>query len=556
MGLSLHPERLKRYKDIARLLFKYGRKDLVNRAGLEDALETEALDAEPHGDEPVELARDLEKMGPAFVKLGQLLSTRADLLPAPYLDALSRLQDDLEPFSYAEVERIIQEDFGMRVSKGFASFEAEPVAAASLGQVHRAQLRDGRDVAVKIQRPDVRERLAEDLATMDDIAGFLDKHTSAGPQFDFTQIVHEFRRTLTQELDYRREAQNLLRIADNLADFPRIVVPRPIGDYSSARVLTMELVKGRKVTDLTPLTRQEIDGDGLASELFRAYLHQILINGFFHADPHPGNVFLTDDGRVALLDLGMVSRLSPARQDQLLKLLLAVADGNGDRAAELALQIGEVVGEPDEAHLRRDVQELVSSHHEAPLAQVEVGRVMMELSRISGKNGIRLPPELTMLGKTLLNLDQVGRSLSPDFDVNGALRDESAQLMQRRMRKSMDPSNLYAAALETKDFVEQLPGRVNRLLDAATNSQLRLKVEVIDEGGIIGGLQKVANRITLGLLLASLIIGAALLMRVETTFRILGYPAFAMIFFLVAAAGGMWLAVNIVRSDLPQKRRR
>ncbi|HXG54035.1 MAG TPA: AarF/ABC1/UbiB kinase family protein [Vicinamibacterales bacterium] len=556
MGLSLHPERLKRYKDIARLLFKYGRKDLVNRAGLEDALEAEALDAEPYGDDPVELARDLEKMGPAFVKLGQLLSTRADLLPGPYLDALSRLQDNLEPFSYAEVERIIHEDFGMRISKGFASFEADPVGAASLGQVHRATLRDGRELAVKIQRPDVREQLAGDLATMDDIAAVLDKHTSAGPQFDFTQIVHEFRRTILQELDYRREAQNLLRIADNLADFPRIVVPRPVDDYSSARVLTMELVKGRKITDLTPLMRQEIDGDGLASELFRAYLHQILINGFFHADPHPGNVFLTDDGKVALLDLGMVSRLSPARQDELLKLLLAVADGNGDRAADLALQIGEVIGEIDETHLRRDVQDLASTYHEAPLAQVQVGRVMMELTRISGRHGIRLPSELTMLGKTLLNLDQVGRSLSPDFDVNGALREEASALMQRRMRKSMDPSNLYAAALETKDFVEQLPARVNKLLDAATNNQLRLKVELIDEGGIIGGLQKVANRITLGLLLASLIIGAALLMRVEISFRILGYPAFAMTFFLVAAAGGMWLAVNIVRSDLPQKRRR
>ncbi len=556
MGLSLSPSRLKRYKDIARLLYKYGRSDLVNRVGLEEALEGEPLLATDEHSDPRELAQDLEKLGPAFVKLGQVLSTRADLLPPAYLEALSRLQDNLEPFSFAEVERIIQEDFGMRLSKGFASFEAEPVAAASLGQVHRAQLRDAREVAVKVQRPNIRERMAEDLSTMEDIAEFLDRHTSAGPQFDFTQIVHEFRRALVQELDYQREAQNLVRIADNLRDFPRIVVPRPIEDYTSGRVLTMELVKGRKVTSLTPLTRQAIDADGIALELFRAYLHQIIVNGFFHADPHPGNVFLTDDDRVALLDLGLVSRLTPQRQDQLLKLLLAISEANGERATTLAMQMGEVRGEVDQARLLRDVQELLTTYHDAPPEKVQAGRVMMELARISGAHGLRLPTELTMLGKTLLHLDVVGRALSPHFDVNGALRREAADLMQRRMQHSVSASNIYAAALEAKEFAEQLPGRVNRLLDAATNNELRFNVELIDEGAIIEGLQKVANRITLGLLLASLIVGAALLMRVETNFRILGYPAFAMMFFLVAATGAMWLAVSILRSDLPQKRNR
>ena len=555
MGLSLHPKRLGRYKDIARLLFKYGRKDLVSRAGLDDALEAEALDADDKSD-PEQLAADLERLGPAFVKLGQLLSTRADLLPAPYLDALSRLQDSLDPFSFAEVEQIVQDELGFRLSKGFASFDPEPVAAASLGQVHRAQLRDGREVAVKVQRPNIREKMAEDLATIEDIADFLDKHTSAGPQFNFTQMVHEFRRAVTLELDYRREASNLDRVADNLSDFPRIVVPRPIDDYTSSRVLTMELVKGQKVTSITPLMRQDIDGPGLATELFRAYLHQIIVNGFFHADPHPGNVFLTDDGRIALLDLGMVSRLTQSRQEQLLKLLLAVSEADGDRATALALEMGECVVEVNADNLKRDVQELLGAYLDAPLAQVQVGRAMMELTRIAGQHGVRLPSEMTMLGKTLLNLDQVGRALDPDFDVNAALQNEGPQLMQQRMRQTVRASSFYATALETKEFMEQLPGRVNKLLDAATNNHLKLNVDLIDEGAIMGGLQKVANRITLGLLLASLIIGAAMLMRVETSFRILGYPAFAMFFFLIAACGAIWLAITIIRSDQPQHRTR
>ena len=553
MGLSLHPERLRRYKDIARLLFKYGRKDLVTRAGLDDALDGDVLSTD-HKDEPEQLATDLENMGPAFVKLGQLLSTRADLLPAPYLDALSRLQDSLEPFSFAEVEQIVQDELGIRLSKGFASFDPEPVAAASLGQVHHAQLRGGREVAVKVQRPGIREAMAEDLATLEDIAGFLDKHTAAGPQFNFTQMVHEFRRALTQELDYRREANNLDRVAENLVDFPRIIVPRPVDDYTSSRVLTMDLVKGQKVTSITPLLRQDIDGPGLADELFRAYLHQIIINGFFHADPHPGNVFLTDDGRIALLDLGMVSRLTPGRQEQLLKLLLAVSEADGDKTTKLALEMGDIVGKVDEAALKRDVQELLGAYLDAPLAQVHVGRAMMELTRLAGRHGVRMPSEMTMLGKTLLNLDEVGRALDPNFDVNAALRDEAPDLMQRRMRKTVRASNLYTTALETKEFMEQLPGRVNKLLDAATNNHLKLNVDLIDEGAIMGGLQKVANRITLGLLLAALIVGAAMLMRVETPFRILGYPAFAMFFFLIAAFGAIWLAITILRSDEPVRK--
>jgi ubiquinone biosynthesis protein len=384
---------------------------------------------------------------------------------------------------------------------------------------------------------------------MEDIADFLDRHTSAGRQFEFVEMVREFRRTLAQELDYRREAQNLVRLADNLSAFTRIVIPRPVSGYSTSRVLTMSFITGRKITDITPLVRQDIDGMALAQELFRAYLHQIIIDGFFHADPHPGNVFLTDDGRIALIDLGMVSRLSPARQDQLLKLLLAISEGDADRATALAVQVGQARDDLDEPGLRRTVQGLVSGYQDLSLKELQIGRVVLEISGAAGQYGIRLPSELTLLGKTLLNLDQVGRTLAPAFDVNAALRREGPELMQQRMRQSISTANVFAAALEAKEFVEQLPGRVNRLLDAVGRNDVKLKIEVIDEGAVIHGLQKVANRITLGLLLAALIVGAAMLMRVDTPFRLFGYPGFAMVFFLAAAGGAMWLAVNILSSD-------
>ena len=556
MALSLRPNRLKRYKNLARLLIKYGRSDIVQHAGLDEALAEETLGPDTTTNDPEGLARELEGLGPAFVKLGQLLSSRSDLLPPAYLEALGRLQDKVEPFSFGDVERVVQQELGVRLSKGFAFFESEPLAAASLGQVHRAALRDGRELAVKVQRPDIRERVADDLGVMEDIAEFVDRHTETGRQFDFVEMVHEFRRTLLQELDYRREAQNMVRLAANLAAFRNIIIPRPVDDYTTSRVLAMEFVVGRKITSMTPLMRQDIDGPRLATDLFRAYLHQIIIDGFFHADPHPGNVFLTEDGRIALLDLGMVSRLAPARQDQLLKLLFAVGDGNGDRAASIALEIGEPRGRVDEMALRRQVQELVQHYQDAPIEQVQVGRVMLEIARTAGQHGIKLPSELTLLGKTLLNLDQVGRTLAPDFDVNRALREEAANLMQQRMWQGTSAGGIFTAALEAKEFIEHLPGRINKVLDAVTNNDVKLNVELIDEDALIEGLQKIANRITLGLLLASLILGAALLMRVETRFRLFGYPGFAMLFFLVAAGGALWLAFTILTSDRTAKRPR
>ncbi|MBV9774734.1 MAG: AarF/ABC1/UbiB kinase family protein, partial [Gemmatimonadetes bacterium] len=333
MAISLRPEHLKRYVELGRLLVKYGRADLVRDAGLDEALGDEPAALAPeHASAPEELARDLERLGPTYIKLGQLLSTRADLLPPQYVEALSRLQDDVAPFPFEEVERIVTSELGVRISKAFASFDPEPLAAASLGQVHRATLRDGQEVAVKVQRPGIREQIVEDLDALGDIAEFLDRHTEAGRKYGAEGVLIEFRRTLISELDYRAEAQNLRTLRDNLDGFPSIVIPGPVADYTTSRVLTMEYVPGRKVTQLSGVARTELDGNALAEELFRAYLKQILVDGFFHADPHPGNVFITPDRRIGLIDVGMVGRAAPEMQDRLLKLLLAVSEGRGEEA--------------------------------------------------------------------------------------------------------------------------------------------------------------------------------------------------------------------------------
>jgi len=531
------------------LLIKYGRSDLISVAGLEGSVVPDEIAAESEAAPAEDLAKDLEKLGPTFIKLGQLLSTRADLLPGPYLEALTRLQDHIEPFPYEEVERIVSGELGVRISKAFADFDPAPLAAASLAQVHKAHMRDGRAVVVKVQRPDIRDLIVGDLEALGEIAHFLDQHTELGRRYEFDNMLVNLRKSILHELDFTVEANNLHTIAENLAEFENIVIPEPVDDFTTTRVLTMEFISGKKITGINPLRLLEIDGALLADELWSAYLKQFLVDGIFHADPHPGNVFLTDDDRIALLDLGMVGRVTRTFQDNLLRLLLAISEGRGEMAAEAAIRMGEAKEGFDRASFERRITDLVADNSDAVLSRMNAGRVTLDITRISADSWFRLPAEFTMIAKALLNLDNVVYTLDPHFNPNAIIRDRANEILQRNILKSVAPANLLSGVVDLKEFAEKLPTRVNRILDAAGNNELRFKVDAIDEKVIVEGLQKVANRITLGLVVAALIVGAAMLMRVETSFRIFGYPGLAMIFFLLAAAAGLILAFNILFYD-------
>ena len=427
MGISLKPSHLPRYGEIATLLLKHG------RSGLPDEATATREDAE-------RLVDDLEARGPTYIKLGQLLSTRADLLPPVYLEALARLQDDTEPFGFADVERIVEAEIGARLSKAFSTFDHKPLASASLAQVHRAALRDGRPVAVKVQRPDVCDRVEEDMAVIAELAAFVDKHTKAGRRYGFGDMVEEFRSSLLDELDYRNEAANLGLLNEHLADYDKIVVPLPVNDYSTERVLTMELVDGRNVGSLGPLALLDVDGRELADQLFRAYLDQILVHGFVHADPHPGNVLLTEDGRLALLDLGMVTRVSSEMQNDLLRLLPAIGEGHGADAADVMVEMGTPGADFDPEAFRDKIVQLVDRYAGATVGDIQAGRVVGEVARIAGESDLRPPRQLTMLAKALLNLDEVARRLDPSFDPNEAIRDHVAHVVRRRMLRARRPA--------------------------------------------------------------------------------------------------------------------
>lgn len=550
MKLSAHY--LKRYKDLAFLFLKYNQPGLKSKFTQAEASEQIKANGQRQAEE---LPRDLERLGPTFVKLGQLLSSRPDLLPPQYLKPLTRLQDRVRPFPYAEVEFIVENELGTRINKAFSAFEPKPLAAASLGQVHRAALHDGRPVVVKVQRPNIAKQLEDDFAALEEIARFLNRHTRLGQRFQLEKILEEFENTLAHELDYRREAANMVTLIAHLKMFQLIQIPSPVKDYTTQRILTMDYIEGTKITELSVLARLDLDGGALAEELFRAYLKQILVDGVFHADPHPGNILLTLNHRIALLDLGMVGHTTPAMQESLLKFLLAVSEGSSDQAAEVAVQMSNPSLNFDEMSFRHRIGQLVAEQQNATLRTMNIGKAILEVGRSATQTGLYIPTELSLLGKTLLQLDQVGRTLEPDFDPNESIRRNASQILNQCLKSSFTEGKAFSTLLEAKNFLGTLPLRLNKILDAVGNAELNVIVKPSETEFLVESARKVANRITMGLVLAALIVGAALLMRVPSTFELFGYPGLAIACFLAAASGGFWLVLSILWQDHKSKQK-
>lgn len=548
--MSVLPDHFVRYQKFMSFMLKYWNSDLFNRTASNAFEEGKSEENNESFDQsPEELVDDLEEMGPTYIKLGQLLSTRPDLLPDPYLRALATLQDDLPAIPYEEVREIVEEELGIRISKAFESFEEKPLASASIGQVHQARLRSGQPVAVKVQRPGIRKRFLEDLDTLKEIADLAVKHTKAARKYAFDDVLAELRKILLHELDYIREAQNLLHLGENLQEYRHLLVPQPIMDYTASKVLTMEFVEGTKITSVSPLKKIEFEYGPLVDELVQAYLQQIIVDGFVHADPHPGNIQFTKNDKIALMDLGMVAQFSPGMQDHLLQLLIALSNNNGEETAKVILAMSEKKLGADEKSFSRAVSEIVLESQNSTAKDMQTGRLLIQFNRLAADNGIHLPVEANILGKILLNLDQIVAFLDPDFDLRKAVRIHVQKIMQKKMLEQLKPENFFSVLLESKKLAENLPERINKLSENLAENNFKIHVEAIDEKRVTDGFQKVANRITLGLIIAATIIGASMLMQVPSDFTIFGYPGLAMIFFLLAAIGALVLSYVIVFRD-------
>src|SRR5688572_19002044 len=506
---------------------------------------------EPQPTGAEEFVTDLESLGPSFVKIGQTLSTRPDLVPPEYLQELSRLQDDVEPVPLADVEAQIEAELGAKPSKLFASFDPQPLGTASLAQVHAATLKSGRRVAVKVQRPDIASQIETDLASLKRLVQSLGVVGIAPERYGFREWLEEFRVSLMAELDYRLEAENLVTFRERLEKYPNILVPAPIWDYSTAKVLTMELAQGIRVTDIPDVMRTEVDLEPLASELGRAYLDQVFVHGLIHADPHPGNMVLTPEHDLVLLDLGMVAHVPPRLRDQLLKLVLATVEGRGEAAAETLIHMSTRLEEFDEPRFTREIGRMVSRFSSSETGAESEGDFLLAMVKVGLDCGLKPPAELTLLAKTLLNLESVMLALDRDISMKNLLRGHMEELFQARIKSSLNLGRMATDALELQELLREAPPRLSVLLRTPADNRFKVHVAGLEESRLIEGIQKVANRISAGLITAAMIVGAAMLMRIQTSRTLLGYPALALVLF-VAAAG---LGVSIVVASLVSDRR-
>ena len=542
---------------IARFFLKYRKAGILTGVALDDPLFAD-IDADTVSAGTAEdFVKDLEALGPTFIKIGQALSTRPDFVPAPYIAALERMQDDVSVVDAATMRAIIETELGVKVNKLFATFDDAPIGSASLSQVYAATLRDGRPVAVKVQRPDVAATLREDLDMLARLAGTVGIVSDAPRRYGFSEWVGEFRKTVSAELDYRREAENLEVFTRNLEPYPKIYVPRPIWDYSSARVLTMEMIAGDKVTRISELRRIDPGESlgGLGADLMRAYLDQVFVHGLIHADPHPGNVLLTSDCRLALLDLGMVAHVPPRLRDQLLKLLLAIVDGRGEQAAETFVHLSTRLEDYDEPTFSREMARLIAQYSAAPDGSQSEGRLVLELTRVGAACGLRSPAELPLLGKTLLNLEAVMNALDPNMPVKQIIEDHLQSVMQRQFKQMFSPNRIASDLLEVQELLRESPRRLSQLLRTLSDNRFRVHITGLEEARLIESMQKIANRISMGVITAGLIMGAALIMRVPAKHLLFGYPALALILFLLAFAGGAGLVVSSLLNDRKTKPR-
>ncbi|HEY0157415.1 MAG TPA: AarF/UbiB family protein [Thermoanaerobaculia bacterium] len=548
------------YRDLLLLFTRYGRKDFRLSVNAEDFLAAEAT--EPAEIEPDVKARAdafataLKQMGPTYVKFGQLLSTRPDVVPQEYILALEQLQDDLEPFSFADVERIVEQELGVRISKAFESFDATPLAAASLGQVHRAVLRDGRDVVVKVQRPNVSEQVHRDLEVFTDIATELEKHTDIGRKMNLVAAIEQAKMVMFSELNYLQEARNSKILRDNLTAFPQLYIPDVVDDYTTSKVLTTELVRGKKVSKLTPLSLIEGNYAELAGVLTRAYLKQICVDGVWHSDPHPGNVFIREDPngetgapQIVLLDFGMVSRISQEFQDEVIKLLLAISSNRGGEVAETCVRMCEAQERFDQTKFTREISTLVAAVHDASAKDINTGQLIFTVIGIANNNELKAPAELTMLAKTLLHLDAITKLLDPDYDPQQVIRDYAEQLIVQKLAQKFNPRNFYPAMLDLNQLALDLPHRTREIVDLTAAGRLTFGIKLSQAEEFLAGIHKVANRITMGVVIAALLLSASFMMRVPTRFTIFGYPGLAMLGYLLASAAAFYLIVSTIVQD-------
>ena len=484
-----------------------------------------------------EFRKGLEELGTTYVKLGQLLSSRPDLLPDVYIEELEKLVDDAPPVPFDEIRRTIEDELGADV---FANIDAEPLASASIAQVHGALLKDGRNVVVKVRRPGVLEQVDVDLDVLRTTVGFLNKHSEMAQLLQLEALADELEVHLRGELDLTEEAHNTELVGRVIAEFQQLLVAKVIRPHVTEKVLVLERIHGEKVTAEHGLAPEQ--AEQLARQFFRAYIRQVTVEGVYHADPHRGNVLLTEDGRLALLDFGLLGRLDDETRTTLSLVLLAIARNRADDVASLILGLSLTTLHSDEAGFLHELRRKLPRYHWRPLADIKAGEALADLQRICLRYGIRLPPSFALVGKTLAQADSIARTLDPNLDPIALLEDEAGDLMLIEAERNLEPERLLSMIYTQLGPLTRLPRRVGQIADRLETGTLKMGIVPTDLGEIERVFRSAANRIGASIIVVGLLLSSALLARVHD----LQWLAFTG--FCLAAVLGLYMVIKIIRT--------
>ena len=479
----------------------------------------------------------LEELGTTYIKLGQLLSSRPDLLPDVYIEELASLVDDVPAVPFDQIERVVAAELPGDV---FVRLDAKPVATASIAQLHTALLESGREVIVKVRRPGIEEQIELDLALLRSTAELLEKRSERGQLVQARALADELEVHLRAELDFVEEANNAELIARVLEDYDDLVVPRVIRPYVSEKVLVLELIEGRKVEADHGLARER--AQELARTFFSAYVHQVTVEGVYHADPHRGNVLLTTDGRLALVDFGLLGRLDDDTRRNLALLLLAVAQNRADDVADLILGLSRTSLTADEAGFVMELRRKLPRYHWRPLSGIRAGEALADLQRISFEFGISLPTSFALVGKTLAQADSIARVLDPALDPIQLLEEDALGVMLKEGERRLEPNQFFAWLYTQLEPLGRMPRRVGQLLTKLETGTLKVGVAPTDLGGLERALRSTANRIGGAVIVSALLVASALLARVHD----LRWYAFGG--FCAAFALGLYMVWKIIRT--------
>jgi ubiquinone biosynthesis protein len=545
---------LNRYRQILTILFKYGFGDLLEMLKIDQYIEVGLQMISKKREVRIErltkpqgLRMAFEELGPTYIKLGQILSTRPDLIPMDFIQELSKLQDHVAAFSFEQVRKVIGSEFGRPPEDLFDQLDEEPLASASIGQVHRAVLKDGEAVAIKFQRPGIRKIIEVDLEIMLHLATLAERHIEELALHRPVKIVEEFARTLEKEIDYKTEATNMERAARYFLDDPLVYIPKVFRETTTSHVLTTEFIDGIKITNIEKLEAAGLDRKLITARGADLVLKQVFEHCFFHADPHPGNIFVLPDNVICLLDFGMAGIIDRQTRDDFVDLVESIVNQNETRATQVLLKLTYREEEPDRRLLEREVADFMGRHLYKPLKDIELGKLLQQLLELATSFRLRIPADIFLMMKALGTVEGVGRMLDPEFDMIARATPFITRVKLERFKPERIADDAYDMGSQLLQFLRQFPNQLLELANLIRQEKLRLQIEHRGLENMLATHDRISNRISFSIIIAALIIGSALIVISETPPLVYGISLIGILLFFAGAIMGIWLLVAILR---------